>query len=218
MEKRPEKSTVFEETFLNYMAQIREIPLTRFPKIGALLGVDVREDAFMIPFFDGLYALSHSGIVDMKAPTRPVPFGVRVAILKYVLMCPETEPPPESAWVTYKDFKDAAPLIHYFTTRVDLVIANAFSGKVAMLERAVKTLGGVPSPMFKESYDLSMMLHTFPRIPTLINFNDQDDEFPAACSILYQKASASFLDMESLAITAAYCAAKLIAFTENGIL
>ena len=210
-----QESTVFEETYAKYMERIKKIPLENFFDMGATLGVEVRHDAFLIPFLNDLYALSHSGIEKCNVPTRAVPFGVRIALLKYVLMCPEKEPLPESAWMTYKDFKDAAPLIHYFSTQVERPIINMFSGKINALACAVGSLGGIPSPMFKESYDLSMMLHAFPRIPMIINYNDQDDEFPATCSVLYQKNTAHFLDMESLAITGSYCAAKLIEIAEK---
>ena len=156
-----------------------------------------------------------------KTPIHPPPSpvgsgrGLLGKEVKYVLLCPKDEPPPESAWVTYKDFKDAAPLIHYFTTNVAAPIIKTFSGKIGALSRALCFLGGVPSPMFKDSYDLSMMLHTLPKIPMIINFNDRDDEFPATCSVLYQKNSEHFFDMESLAITGTCCTEKLIEGVEK---
>ena len=40
-------------------------------------------------------------------------------------------------------------------------------------------------------------------------FNDKDDEFPAQCSILFQKQAEFYLDPESLLMTGAVLARKL---------
>ena len=39
-----------------------------------------------------------------------------------------------------------------------------------------------------------------PKVPMLLLFNDKDDEFPAQCSVLFEKRAKKFLDMECLAM------------------
>jgi hypothetical protein len=50
------------------------------------------------------------------------------------------------------------------------------------------------------SYDVSMQLTALPKIPVLLLFNDVDDEFPARCSVLFQKSIENYLDMETVAL------------------
>jgi hypothetical protein len=37
-------------------------------------------------------------------------------------------------------------------------------------------------------------------VPILVLFNDADEEFPARCSVLFQRRAEHFLDAESLAV------------------
>ena len=44
----------------------------------------------------------------------------------------------------------------------------------------------------------------------MLNFNDRDDLFPPACSVLYRKSAESYLDMECLAMTGTLLCGKLL--------
>ena len=49
-------------------------------------------------------------------------------------------------------------------------------------------------------HDVSMGFNFLPRIPLLLLFNDKDDEFPASCSLLFERRSENYLDAECLAM------------------
>jgi len=59
------------------------------------------------------------------------------------------------------------------------------------------------------SYDLSYEFNALPRIALLLLFNDGDEEFPAKCTVLFQRHAEYYLDPESLAMTGA-CLAKYL--------
>jgi len=165
-----------------------------------------------IPYPKGIGVLRHfyKSESESDGSKRKAPFAVSVVLLKYILMCPTTEPLPSSEWLTFKDFRDAAPLLTYFKSNATGAVETTFSGQLKRLESACLSMKATPSPMFKESYNLSMMFHALPKLPLILNFNDIDDEFPALCSILYQKNTASYLDMECVAITGTALAGELI--------
>ena len=52
------------------------------------------------------------------------------------------------------------------------------------------------------SYDFAMEFRLLPKIEILLLFNDRDDEFPATCSMLFQRQAEHYLDPESLIMTA----------------
>ncbi len=45
-----------------------------------------------------------------------------------------------------------------------------------------------------------MQFDALPKIPVLLLFNDGDDEFPAQCSVLFERRAENYLDMECLAM------------------
>lgn len=65
-------------------------------------------------------------------------------LFKYLLMCPQ-ETPADVTWVTYKDFKDAAPFAGGFLSTAEKPIADRFAGRLDELETACRKLNGKPA-------------------------------------------------------------------------
>ena len=101
--------------------------------------------------------------------------------------------------MSYKDFKDAAPLARAFYNTVTHPIAETFSGQLPKLEAAGRKIDGYP-PRDQYSYDLTIQFDALPKVSVLLLFNDKDAEFPAQCSVLFEKRADKFLDMECLAM------------------
>ena len=189
-----EKSAVFEETYLHYLAELGSIDyLAR----ADLLGVAADGEELIIPLYNRTYSVSST---DIRARGgAALNDAVRVILAKYVLTCPDQLPPLSNKWMTYREFRDAGPLVSYFTSNTNKNIELHFSGAKDRLKRRCTELGGRVED--NKSYDLSVHFQALPRIPVVLNFNDADDMFPAACSILYQASAEHFLDMECLAMT-----------------
>ena len=45
-----------------------------------------------------------------------------------------------------------------------------------------------------------MQFKSLPKIPVLLLFNDSDEEFPAQCTVLFERSAENYLDMECLAM------------------
>jgi hypothetical protein len=188
-----EISPIFEKTYQDYLAQIGGLDLNALED---KLGLQVSEGKAIIPFFGQPYAVSRDGIY---GPGGKKPhLSTSVILCKYLLMCPEYEP-GEADWVSFKDFKDAAPLIHAFATTVTNPISKMFSGRPEALTRACEKFGGyIPAETF--SYDVSIKFDVLPKVPLLLLFNDKDADFPAQCSVLFEKRTEKYLDMECVAM------------------
>ena len=198
-----DKSAVFEETYRHYLAEIETIDyLAR----ADLLGVETDGEALLIPLYNRTYSVSRSGISARGGAA--LNDAVRVILAKYVLTCPDQLPPLSNKLMTYREFRDAGPLVSYFATNTNKSIEQHFGGALAQLEQCCKMLGAQIED--NESYDLSARFLALPRIPVVLNFNDSDEMFPAACSILYQASAELFLDMECLAMTGTLLAGKLL--------
>ncbi len=160
------------------------------------LGVRAEGNGFIVPFFGKPYRVAANGIFD-PAGMQPT-HAVSVVLCKYLLLCPGIQPAGDD-WVSYRDFKDAAPFAGAFANNVERAIARNFTGKLTTLRDACLKLGGY-SPLVSLSYQLAMQFDALPKVPILLLFNDLDSEFPAKCSVLFERRAYKYLDVESLAI------------------
>ena len=188
-----DKSPIFDKTYQDYLSQIADLDLK---SIKDKLGIQVADGKVIIPLFGRSYTVSGQGISGPEG--RKPHLSTCVILCKYLIMCPSHEP-QEANWVTFRDFKDAAPLINSFATTVTNPISTMFSGRPSALEIACKKIGGYrPAETF--SYDVSIQFDALPRVPLLLLFNDRDEEFPAQCSVLFEKRTEAYLDMECVAM------------------
>jgi hypothetical protein len=187
------KSPIFEKTYKDYLTRVADLNLK---KLENKLGIQVSGNKAIIAFFGKPYTVSGAGISD---PENKKPhLSTSVILCKYLLMCPESEP-KEDDWVSFKDFKDAAPLIQAFATTVTNPVSKLFSGRLSELETAARKLGGyTPTETF--AYDVSIKFDVLPKVPLLLLFNDKDEEFPTQCSVLFEKRTEKYLDMECVAM------------------
>jgi hypothetical protein len=199
-----ERAKVFDETYRRYLKEIQRIDF--MAKAGAL-GLTIDNNSLQIPLYNKMYRFGADGIVgDELEVLTP---AVQVMICKYILTCPLELPAIDNTLMTYREFKDAGPLISYFTTNTNKTIESTFSGNLEGLRRRGQDIGG--KLLASDIYDLSMEFFAFPRVPVVVNFNDRDDLFSATCSVLYRSSAAYFLDMECLAMTGTLLTGKLIA-------
>ncbi|MCJ7772936.1 MAG: DUF3786 domain-containing protein [Desulfobacterales bacterium] len=186
--------SVFEQTYKHYLKQISRLNLKDLEE---KLGIEVYENEAVIKVFGEPYRVSGDGIVGPSE--KRAPFDICIILSKYILLCPEILPAKKKDWVSYRDFKDSGPLLKFYANDVERPFANRFSGKINVLNKAGKSLGGYP-PDLELSYDFCMQFDVLPKIPLLLLYNDADKDFFATCSVLFQNDAEKFLDAECLAV------------------
>jgi hypothetical protein len=188
-----EKRAVFKETYQNYLDRIEKIDLH---KRSEALGGRIEKDEMVVSFFGKSYRISSRGITDPFG--KQPPMGICVVMCKYLLLCPDV-PSLDKEWVSFRDFKNTAPLIHSFVNHTEGPIAGHFSNRLEDLSVACEKLGG-KNPGLDLSYQLIMKLYSLPKVPVLLLFDDADEEFPAQCKVLFERRAEHYLDPECLAI------------------
>ena len=186
-------SPAFEETYQIYLERIGRLA---FKSLEKNLGVTVDNDEIIVPFFGKHYRVSAKGIAG-PAGKRPS-LEICVVLSNYLILCKNNHSIGDE-WVSYRDFKDSGPLTVFYANAVEKQIAEQFSGKLHELETSCRSLGGLPSDL-EFSYELSIKFYPLPKVPMLLLYNDVDEEFPAHCSLLFEKHADKYLDAESLAI------------------
>ena len=188
-----EKAAVFKETYEHYLERIGKIDLHN---VSEKLGGHIEKDEAIISFFQRPYRISGRGITD---PFGQQPaMGICVVLCKYMLLCPEV-PSLDKEWVSFRDFRNTAPLIHSFVNHTERPIASHFSNHLEDLSVACEQLGG-QDPGLELNYQLIRKLYPLPKVPVLLLFDDADEEFPAQCKVLFERRAEHYLDPECMAI------------------
>jgi hypothetical protein len=193
------KSSVFDETYNQYLARIAQID---FKPKEEILGIQVEGNEIVIPFFGRPYRVSTTKIVNPSG--KQPPLNTSVVLCKYLLLCPQI-PALDKEWVSYRDFKDTAPLIGKFINHIERPIAQNFTGRFDELDAVLRELGGKNLDL-DLSYQLIMKLFPLPKVPVLLLFDDADDEFPAQCKVLFESRADQYLDPECLTIVGMHLA------------
>ncbi len=188
------QAAIFDEIYRQYLADVSAIDLKL---IAGTLGINVEKDGAAIPFYGLTHRITPAGIMDEKG-NRPI-HAVSVILCQYLLLCPEQEPSVTREWVRYHSFSDAAPYAQGFRNTAEQPINKTFAGKLEDLKQACTALGG-RSCEAPYSCDLAMVFSALPKVNLLMVFNDKDEEFPAQCSLFFEKHADAYLDMECLAM------------------
>jgi hypothetical protein len=197
------RAAVFAEIYRNYLRQLAQVDLARRAET---LGAMFEDGALMIPLYGKTHRVTATAITGLDG--RDANPTVRVILARYVLGCPELPWSKPDRLMSYREFPDAAPLISYFAVNTNKTIETHFSGGLDRLRESGQVLGAVAT--HSESHDLSLSFLALPRIPVVLHFNDLDEQFPAACSVLYRQSAQYYLDMECLAMTGTLLADWLI--------
>lgn len=196
------KAPVFEKNYKDYLVQVNELDLKAVAK---KTNTEWTGQSVVVPLFGIPYEISSSGIRDSSG-TEPI-YSIKIVLCQYLLQYPSKHP-QDDTWTSYKDFRDAAPLVNWFHVNTEMEISGKFDGKLKALETACRNIGG-KNYGSELNYDLHIKFDALPQVPMLLLFNDADDEFPAQSLLLFEKRAKHYLDMECLAILGHLLAEKL---------
>lgn len=120
-------STIFENHYDDYCRQISKL---NFSTIKDILGIEVRDEHAVIPFFGQNYYVSRSGITDSSG-NRP-DYGICVILFKYLLLCPNRDLEDTKEWSSLKDFHKRSQLtnLNVFHSDAVLPIIKTFSNRL----------------------------------------------------------------------------------------
>ncbi|MCP3900668.1 MAG: DUF3786 domain-containing protein [Desulfobacteraceae bacterium] len=205
-----QRSVVFEEHYQDYCRQIASVD---FESIRERLGIQIKNNIAHIPFFNQTYQVSGQGIFNMD--NEKADYVTCVVLAKYVLLCPDKLYQDED-WCTFRDFKKKSHITNanFFNIETTGKIKTHFSNRLNDLKTASVKINGTLQQM-DLAYDLLVSFVALPRLSVLILMNEEDEDFPADCKVLFQRQSEHYLDPESLAMVSGLLAHKLIQTDKN---
>ena len=195
----------FDQTYQDHLIELAEINLAERAQA---LELEMRSESIVIPFFGRHYFISKQGVVDLEGNAATP--AVAVVLLKYTLRNTGI-PPANYEKISFRDFKDAGPLVVSFANNTNHLIASTFGGRLDALEAACQGLFGEPDVEVVPT-DLFMKFEALPGVIQYLSFNDRDDDFPAQSHLLFQRSAEYYLNLKSLFVLGTYLAGSLIQF------
>jgi len=196
----------FDEHYQEYRSRLASVDIEDVSERLGLLSETGGH--FILPFFTDNFLVSHKHGIECLNGEKPS-YLQFVIMARYLLNCPEQQH-EDNRWVSFKDFRMVSHFtnVNYFNSDTEAAIAKFFSGHTEELQQIGLELGGTPvSGDFP--YDLALQFTALPRISLLLLFNDRDEDFPAASTVLFPQHAEQYLDPEALAITSAHLARRL---------
>lgn len=120
------------------------------------------------------------------------------AILTYNYLASPGQEPNTGAWISFQSLPNSVSKTKTLE-RLQSQLAEAFAGRLAVLEERARTLGGEFATVGEDA-DLTLVFHPLPRVPILLLYweADPDEDFPAQARFLFDASVAAYLDLESL--------------------
>lgn len=120
------------------------------------------------------------------------------AILLYNYIASQGQRPPCGEWIKFQGLPNSVSKTKTLL-RLQKQLAEALTGKMALLDRKAPKLGGQPVTVAQEA-DLQFLFQPLPRLPLLLVFHDAEPEenFAAEAHFLFDAQVMDYLDLESL--------------------
>ncbi|MBU0516688.1 MAG: DUF3786 domain-containing protein [Proteobacteria bacterium] len=176
-----------------------------WPGVADDIGAVAGSDGTLFEIFNRPVRADAAGVTALGPGHLPV--AMRIICCHYVLRGGGGRIKGE--WVSYRDFKDAAPFFAADHRMVDVSLGRTFSGRGPELVRAGRSLGAFEADDIPG--DPAFGFKALPRVPLRLSFYEADEDFEAEARVLFDRGADGFLDMECLAVTGYLLAELLLA-------
>jgi len=198
----------FDSTYKDYLDRLSQIDFSARAKN---LDLPLAADVIRLPFFSRPHYISRHGVVGPNGSAATPAVGT--VLLEYILRN-ETIHPEVAEKISFRDIKDAGPLVASFANNTNRLIAQTFAGRLPDLEAACRNIKGEPAGDSVPA-DLYIRFKALPQVWLYLSFNDQDEDFPAQCNLLFDRSAEQYLSMKSLFVLGTALAGSLIKFRDK---
>jgi hypothetical protein len=162
-------------------------------------------EAFFVRYLTEEYKVTFPfGEVGYAQKNDPVPITVKVILLHYLLRAGGQ--PLKKQWISFKDIPEGGMLyLEPFNNRVINYLLAVFGKKPGLMIEAGKVLGGENTSFG----DHSVQLLILPHLPITYVLWENDDEFPARATVLFDATAPFYLPTEDLVVATAYGVGQL---------
>jgi hypothetical protein len=169
----------------------KEVALLPFADIAAGLGAGLENGALTIRCLGRGFLLRPDGTIATSGPLSP---WMQILLLHYVRT--RGSAAISGTWVSFTDLKAALMKSKSFARDCEEPLRLLFDRDPRAVAQALERLGALRLP--DTPAPVAWKLPALPRVPVLLLYWPQDEEFPSQIKILFDATADRFLDVESL--------------------
>lgn len=189
------------KSILRRMDELRAQLASKDPKTlaahtGASLESDASQGASLV--FHLLGEELHLRLADYEIilPSGPPPAELYQLLALYYFVQADGAP-LSGRWISFAELPDGRFYNPAFQGYTGAELGRAFGNDLPALERAASHLNGIAQSMGDRSYIFDVL----PRLPIMLIYWSGDEDFPAACQLLFDDNASHYLPTDGCAIT-----------------
>lgn len=177
-----------EELILKLREEVKTI---KFQDVAGGLGIALKDKALVLNCMGREFSISPDGEITTNGHITP---WIKILLLHYVRTAGKEA--LTGKWVSYSELKAGLVKASSFERDCELPLREMFDKDLSKVEMVLNRLGAEKRADFptKNAWHLSLL----PKVPVIILYWPEEDEFPSKVKILFDSTADRFLDAESL--------------------
>jgi len=163
---------------------------------GARLELHAGQEASLVFHLLGEELHMRPADFEIIRPSGPPPAELHQLLALYYFVQADGAP-LSGRWISFAELPDGRFYNPAFQGYTGAELGRAFGNDLPALERAASHLNGIAQPIGDRSYAFDVL----PRLPILLVFWSGDEDFPAACQLLFDDSASHYLPTDGCAIT-----------------
>ncbi len=174
------------------ISKLREdIKKIKFSDVAEGIGAELKENSLLLKCLGRDFIISRDGQITSKGHITP---WIKILLLYYIKYAGREK--LSGKWVSYSELKAGLIKATSFLRDCEEPLLNLFVSDFNKTEMALIRLGAQKKEDFTSRY--AYKLNLLPKIPVLIIYWPEEDEFEPSVKILFDSTADKFLDAEAL--------------------
>ena len=177
-----------EELILKLREEVKTI---KFQDVAGGLGIALKDYALVLNCMGREFRISPDGEITTSGHITP---WIKILLLHYVRTAGQED--LTGKWASYSELKAGLVKASSFERDCEIPLRELFDKDLSKVEMVLNRLGAEKRADFptKNAWHLSLL----PKVPVIILYWPEEDEFPSKVKILFDSTADRFLDAESL--------------------
>ncbi len=177
-----------EELIRSLRDNISELKLA---EISRDLGGVLHNNTLVMPCLGKEFTISSEGDIQSSGHITP---WIKILLLHYINT--QGRANLSGKWVSYGELKSGMVKASSFLRDCEDPLRELFDADIIKTTAAIEKMGAVRSVAFPTRH--AWKLHLLPKMPVIILYWPEEDEFPSVVKILFDQTADKFLDAESI--------------------
>ena len=143
--------------------------------------------------------------LEISCPSSPPPAELHQLLALYYFVRADGTP-VSGQWISFAELPDGRFYNPAFQGYTGAELGRAFGNDLPALERAASRLNGVAQSLGDRAYAFDVL----PHLPMLLAYWRGDEDFPAACQLLFDASAPHYLPTDGCAITGSLLTRQLL--------